>query len=169
MNAFCCLVQLLAFLSSHDLIGSCSCHSAELPSANPESLHNSTECSANGHPSPAAEPVGFANPDHLVQSSYTDHLPSGSAGSCKYFYWPTDAHMHNNLHFTVFIVCTKHSSCVLQVLLQPQFIKADSLLLTTLKPDVSMVTTVMSSCITSLATSTAPIQNTPLQVHKHSP
>ncbi|XP_067238776.1 sterol regulatory element-binding protein 1 [Chanodichthys erythropterus] len=49
------------------------------------------------------------------------------------------------------------------VLLQPQFIKADSLLLTTLKPDVSMVTTVATPCITSLATSTAPVQNTSLQ------
>ncbi|KAM6957039.1 sterol regulatory element-binding protein 1 isoform 2-T2 [Aplochiton taeniatus] len=43
------------------------------------------------------------------------------------------------------------------VLLQPQFIKADSLLLTTLKHDPSMqVTTVASPCMTSLATSTAP-------------
>ncbi|XP_051571576.1 sterol regulatory element-binding protein 1-like isoform X1 [Myxocyprinus asiaticus] len=49
------------------------------------------------------------------------------------------------------------------VLLQPQFIKAESLLLTTLKPDVTMVTTVASPCITSLATSTAPVQNTSLQ------
>ncbi|MCJ8739293.1 hypothetical protein PDJAM_G00045490 [Pangasius djambal] len=49
------------------------------------------------------------------------------------------------------------------VLLQPQFIKAESLLLTTLKPDVSMVTTVASPCITSLATSTAPMQSTSLQ------
>ncbi|XP_030646684.1 sterol regulatory element-binding protein 1 [Chanos chanos] len=49
------------------------------------------------------------------------------------------------------------------VLLQPQFIKADSLLLTALKPDASMVTTVASPCITSLATSTAPVQNTSLQ------
>uniref|UniRef100_A0A672PP83 Sterol regulatory element-binding protein 1 n=1 Tax=Sinocyclocheilus grahami TaxID=75366 RepID=A0A672PP83_SINGR len=64
--------------------------------------------------------------------------------------------MHNNLHFTVLIVCTKRSSCVVQVLLQPQFIKADSLLLTTLKPDACMVTTVASPCITTLATSTAP-------------
>uniref|UniRef100_A0A8C1XM03 Sterol regulatory element-binding protein 1 n=1 Tax=Cyprinus carpio TaxID=7962 RepID=A0A8C1XM03_CYPCA len=52
---------------------------------------------------------------------------------------------------------------VQQVLLQPQFIKADSLLLTTLKPDACMVTTVASPCITSLATSTAPVQNTSLQ------
>lgn len=49
------------------------------------------------------------------------------------------------------------------VLLQPQFIKAESLLLTTLKPDVSMVTTVSSPCITTLATSTAPMQSTSLQ------
>ncbi|KAL6476921.1 hypothetical protein MHYP_G00154200 [Metynnis hypsauchen] len=49
------------------------------------------------------------------------------------------------------------------VLLQPQFIKADSLLLTTLKPDASMVTTVASPCITSLATTTAPVQGTSLQ------
>lgn len=49
------------------------------------------------------------------------------------------------------------------VLLQPQFIKADSLLLTTLKPDVTMVTTMSSPCITSLATTTAPIQGTSLQ------
>lgn len=49
------------------------------------------------------------------------------------------------------------------VLLQPQFIKAESLLLTTLKPDVSIVTTVASPCITTLATSTAPIQSTSLQ------
>ncbi|XP_016119526.1 sterol regulatory element-binding protein 1-like [Sinocyclocheilus grahami] len=55
----------------------------------------------------------------------------------------------------------------LPVLLQPQFIKADSLLLTTLKPvtTVTTVTTVASPCITS----TAPIHNTSLQVHKHSP
>ncbi|XP_060749269.1 sterol regulatory element-binding protein 1 isoform X4 [Tachysurus vachellii] len=49
------------------------------------------------------------------------------------------------------------------VLLQPQFIKAESLLLTTLKPDVSMITTVASPCITSLTTSTAPMQSTSLQ------
>uniref|UniRef100_A0A8C1VER4 Sterol regulatory element-binding protein 1 n=1 Tax=Cyprinus carpio TaxID=7962 RepID=A0A8C1VER4_CYPCA len=51
------------------------------------------------------------------------------------------------------------------VLLQPQFIKADSLLLTTLKPvtTVTTVTTVASPCITSLATSTATVQNTSLQ------
>uniref|UniRef100_A0A671NII4 Sterol regulatory element-binding protein 1 n=1 Tax=Sinocyclocheilus anshuiensis TaxID=1608454 RepID=A0A671NII4_9TELE len=49
------------------------------------------------------------------------------------------------------------------VLLQPQFIKADSLLLATLKPDACMVTTVASPCITTLATSTAPVQNTSLQ------
>ncbi|XP_051987951.1 sterol regulatory element-binding protein 1-like isoform X2 [Xyrauchen texanus] len=48
-------------------------------------------------------------------------------------------------------------------LLQPQFIKAESLLLTTLKPEVSIVTTVATPCITSLATSTAPVQNTSLQ------
>uniref|UniRef100_A0A673KS89 Sterol regulatory element-binding protein 1 n=1 Tax=Sinocyclocheilus rhinocerous TaxID=307959 RepID=A0A673KS89_9TELE len=46
----------------------------------------------------------------------------------------------------------------LPVLLQPQFIKADSLLLTTLKP-VTTVTTVASPCITS----TTPVQNTSLQ------
>ncbi|KAJ8387136.1 hypothetical protein AAFF_G00160760 [Aldrovandia affinis] len=50
------------------------------------------------------------------------------------------------------------------VLLQPQFIKADSLLLTTLKPDSgTMVTTVASPCITTLATSTSPVQTTSLQ------
>lgn len=48
-----------------------------------------------------------------------------------------------------------------QVLLQPQFIKAESLLLTTLKPDPCMVTTVASP--TSLATTT-PAQSTSLQV-----
>lgn len=85
---------------------------------------------------------------------------------------PLIAHMPNHLHITAkqpFIVCAERSSCVSQVLLQPQFIKADSLLLTTLKPDVTMVTTVASPCITTLATSTAPVQNTSLQVHKHSP
>ncbi|KAI1883960.1 hypothetical protein AGOR_G00221470 [Albula goreensis] len=50
------------------------------------------------------------------------------------------------------------------VLLQPQFIKADSLLLTALKPEAgTMVTTVASPCITTLATSTAPVQTTSLQ------
>ncbi|XP_041073648.1 sterol regulatory element-binding protein 1-like isoform X2 [Polyodon spathula] len=50
------------------------------------------------------------------------------------------------------------------VLLQPQFIQTDSLLLTTLKPDgSSMVTTVKSPCITTLATSTAPVQTTSIQ------
>lgn len=62
------------------------------------------------------------------------------------------------------ILCMYVCVCVMQVLLQPQFIKAESLLLTTLKPDVSMVTTVASPCITSLATSTAPVQGTSLQV-----
>uniref|UniRef100_A0A674D437 Sterol regulatory element-binding protein 1 n=1 Tax=Salmo trutta TaxID=8032 RepID=A0A674D437_SALTR len=42
-----------------------------------------------------------------------------------------------------------------QVLLQPQFIKAESLLLTTLNRDPCMVTTVSSPCITSLATTTS--------------
>lgn len=49
-----------------------------------------------------------------------------------------------------------------QVLLQPQFIKAESVLLTTLKPDPCMVTTVASP--TSLATTTTPVQSTSLQV-----
>lgn len=49
----------------------------------------------------------------------------------------------------------------LQVLLQPQFIKAESLLLTTLKHDPCIVTTVASP--TSLA-STSPAQSTALQV-----
>lgn len=49
-----------------------------------------------------------------------------------------------------------------QVLLQPQFIKAESLLLTTLKHDPCMVTTVASP--TTLATTTTPVQSTSLQV-----
>lgn len=48
-----------------------------------------------------------------------------------------------------------------QVLLQPQFIKAESLLLTTLKHDPCIVTTMASP--TSLAT-TNPVQSTSLQV-----
>ncbi|XP_007557456.1 sterol regulatory element-binding protein 1 [Poecilia formosa] len=47
------------------------------------------------------------------------------------------------------------------VLLQPQFIKAESVLLTTLKPDPCMVTTMASP--TSLATTTSPVQSTALQ------
>ncbi|KAF6717512.1 Sterol regulatory element-binding protein 1 [Oryzias melastigma] len=49
----------------------------------------------------------------------------------------------------------------LPVLLQPQFIKAESVLLTTLKPDPCMVTTVASP--TSLATTTSSVQSTALQ------
>uniref|UniRef100_A0AAY4CAH8 Sterol regulatory element-binding protein 1 n=1 Tax=Denticeps clupeoides TaxID=299321 RepID=A0AAY4CAH8_9TELE len=50
------------------------------------------------------------------------------------------------------------------VLLQPQFIKAESLLLTTLKTDHgTMATTVSSPCITTLAPTTAPVQSSPLQ------
>lgn len=49
-----------------------------------------------------------------------------------------------------------------QVLLQPQFIKAESVLLTTLKPDPCMVTTVAPP--TSLATTVTPVQSTSLQV-----
>lgn len=60
---------------------------------------------------------------------------------------------------TVYLyICTFSVS---QVLLQPQFIKAESLLLTTLKHDPCMVTTVASP--TSLATTT-PVQSTSLQV-----
>ncbi|KAM9346480.1 sterol regulatory element-binding protein 1 [Symphorus nematophorus] len=47
------------------------------------------------------------------------------------------------------------------VLLQPQFIKAESLLLTTLKHDPCIVSTVASP--TSLATTTTPVQSTSLQ------
>ncbi|XP_010729007.2 sterol regulatory element-binding protein 1 [Larimichthys crocea] len=47
------------------------------------------------------------------------------------------------------------------VLLQPQFIKAESLLLTTLKHDPCIVTTVSSP--TTLATTTTPVQSTSLQ------
>ncbi|KAM9744760.1 sterol regulatory element-binding protein 1 [Menidia menidia] len=47
------------------------------------------------------------------------------------------------------------------VLLQPQFIKAESLLLTTLKPDPCMVTTVASP--TSLVTTSSSVQSTSLQ------
>ncbi|XP_023677553.1 sterol regulatory element-binding protein 1 isoform X2 [Paramormyrops kingsleyae] len=50
------------------------------------------------------------------------------------------------------------------VLLQPQFFKADSLVLTALKPEVgSVVTTMASPCITTLATSTSSVQSTSLQ------
>lgn len=49
-----------------------------------------------------------------------------------------------------------------QVLLQPQFIQAESLLLTTLKSDPCIVTTVASP--TSLASTTTPVQSTTLQV-----
>uniref|UniRef100_H3AZ68 Sterol regulatory element-binding protein 1 n=1 Tax=Latimeria chalumnae TaxID=7897 RepID=H3AZ68_LATCH len=50
------------------------------------------------------------------------------------------------------------------VLLQPQFIKADSLLLTTLKTDgTSVVTAVKTPCITSLATTSTPVHTTPIQ------
>ncbi|MED6244538.1 hypothetical protein ATANTOWER_015058 [Ataeniobius toweri] len=47
------------------------------------------------------------------------------------------------------------------VLLQPQFIKAESVLLTTLKPESCMVTTMASP--TSLATTTSAVQSTSLQ------
>ncbi|XP_032896671.1 sterol regulatory element-binding protein 1 isoform X1 [Amblyraja radiata] len=51
------------------------------------------------------------------------------------------------------------------VLFQPQFIKADSLLLTALKPDgCTVVTSVNSSAITTLPTTTTPIQTTSLQM-----
>ncbi|MBN3318333.1 SRBP1 protein, partial [Atractosteus spatula] len=51
-----------------------------------------------------------------------------------------------------------------QVLLQPQFIKADSLLLTALKPDAgSVVTAVKTPCMTTLASSTTPVQTTSIQ------
>ncbi|XP_072337162.1 sterol regulatory element-binding protein 1 isoform X1 [Scyliorhinus torazame] len=53
----------------------------------------------------------------------------------------------------------------LPVLLQPQFIKADSLFLTALKPDGStVVTSVKSPTISTFATSTTPIQTTSLQM-----
>ncbi|KAL0993115.1 hypothetical protein UPYG_G00103390 [Umbra pygmaea] len=50
---------------------------------------------------------------------------------------------------------TSHHVQQLPVLLQPQFIKAESLLLTTLNREPCMVTAVSSPCITSLATTTA--------------
>ncbi|XP_059835816.1 sterol regulatory element-binding protein 1 isoform X2 [Hypanus sabinus] len=51
------------------------------------------------------------------------------------------------------------------VLFQPQFIKADSLLLTALKPDgCTVVTSVKSSAVSTLSTATTPIQTTSLQM-----
>ncbi|XP_069784367.1 sterol regulatory element-binding protein 1 isoform X2 [Narcine bancroftii] len=51
------------------------------------------------------------------------------------------------------------------VLFQPQFIKADSLLLTALKPDLStVVSSVKSSTISTISTTTTPIQTTSLQM-----
>lgn len=58
--------------------------------------------------------------------------------------------------------CLMHVCVLFQLLLQPQFIKAESVLLTTLKPDPCIVTTVASP--TSLATTTTPVQSTSLQV-----
>uniref|UniRef100_A0A3B5M0M4 Sterol regulatory element-binding protein 1 n=1 Tax=Xiphophorus couchianus TaxID=32473 RepID=A0A3B5M0M4_9TELE len=56
---------------------------------------------------------------------------------------------------------TIQTHCSLIVLLQPQFIKAESVLLTTLKPDPCMVTTMASP--TSLVTTTSSVQSTSLQ------
>uniref|UniRef100_W5MQN6 Sterol regulatory element-binding protein 1 n=1 Tax=Lepisosteus oculatus TaxID=7918 RepID=W5MQN6_LEPOC len=57
-----------------------------------------------------------------------------------------------------------HQVPVSTVLLQPQFIKADSLLLTALKPDAgSVVTAVKTPCMTTLASSTTPVQTTSIQ------
>lgn len=73
-----------------------------------------------------------------------------------------------NAPYSFFVCCgikrgTVYFECVFsQVLLQPQFIKAESLLLTTLKHDPCMVTTVATP--TSLATTTTPVQSTSLQV-----
>ncbi|XP_076121273.1 sterol regulatory element-binding protein 1 isoform X2 [Alosa pseudoharengus] len=49
------------------------------------------------------------------------------------------------------------------VLLQPQFIKAESLLLTTLKPDTGTMVTTMATPCTTLTSTTSPIQSTSLQ------
>uniref|UniRef100_A0A4W5QLS7 Sterol regulatory element-binding protein 1 n=1 Tax=Hucho hucho TaxID=62062 RepID=A0A4W5QLS7_9TELE len=59
-----------------------------------------------------------------------------------------------SLHLTLHLSLSLPRSSS-QVLLQPQFIKAESLLLTTLNRDPCMVTTVASPCITSLATTTS--------------
>lgn len=69
-----------------------------------------------------------------------------------------------SLHWGILrqFICLKCVCVFSQVLLQPQFIKAESVLLTTLKPDPCMVTTVASP--TSLATTTSPGQSTSLQV-----
>uniref|UniRef100_A0A8C2JV13 Sterol regulatory element-binding protein 1 n=1 Tax=Cyprinus carpio TaxID=7962 RepID=A0A8C2JV13_CYPCA len=112
----------------------------------------------------ATQQALFSSPTPQPQQQQPVVTYPNQNGYTGKFYYVKKINMINKwLTFTVLIVCTKRSSCVLQVLLQPQFIKADSLLLTTLKPDACMVTTVASPCITSLATSTAPVQNTSLQ------
>uniref|UniRef100_A0A8C1XPK1 Sterol regulatory element-binding protein 1 n=1 Tax=Cyprinus carpio TaxID=7962 RepID=A0A8C1XPK1_CYPCA len=135
--------------------------------ANPTTLQT-MQPKAQPAPSPSLHP---STPPAPIQAIPAGKSPSFGATQQALFSSPTPQPQQqqpvvtypNQNGYTVLIVCTKHSSCVLQVLLQPQFIKADSLLLTTLKPDACMVTTVASPCITSLATSTAPVQNTSLQ------
>uniref|UniRef100_UPI003D7C2459 sterol regulatory element-binding protein 1 n=1 Tax=Danio rerio TaxID=7955 RepID=UPI003D7C2459 len=135
--------------------------------------------SASLQPSSQTPPSASSSPQQTLYSSYTTHttytpvtqqsspqsIPSVSAS-------PQNIQPMTIQSLSASPILTASSSPPTQplppqvqqlpVLLQPQFIKADSLLLTTLKPDVTMVTTVASPCITTL-TSTAPVQNTPLQ------
>lgn len=112
------------------------------------------------HDSPLSHINGHANPNYHFSCT-------ASTRECIWKYLKLCVNV-DNLHLVsthwkyktlymsnVCIVCS-------QVLLQPQFIKAESVLLTTLNPDPCMVTTVATP--TSLATTTTPVQSTSLQV-----
>ncbi|KAI3359884.1 hypothetical protein L3Q82_014240 [Scortum barcoo] len=102
-----------------------------------------SKCSARDHSGSA--PRGdhnFSSPGYISKSASPNHRTPRTASTCK-------------------SVRLDPEGAGTDVLLQPQFIKAESLLLTTLKHDPCIVTTVASP--TSLASNTSPVQSTSLQ------
>lgn len=114
---------------------------------------------ADDHVSPLSHDSEPANPNYHFTCT---------ASTCECIWLEISWTVFKLFVFILSLHCgiLRHFICLMcvfsQVLLQPQFIKAESVLLTTLKPDPCMVTTVASP--TSLATTTSPVQSTSLQV-----
>lgn len=118
---------------------------ASPPGAPPASLHTTVQSTA---PAQQLLTATAATPATTTVTSQIQPVPVRGSGR-----WPSPWGPDNPW---------AHTPAPPQVLLQPHFIKADSLLLTTVKTDVG--TPVKAAGINALAPGTAAVQTGPLQV-----
>lgn len=118
---------------------------------------------ANDDPAPACADSGRSDHPDAVDDAHAHHVSTSACMSHAHVYPQFPAAVHNLYS----VYCILISNCVLigpQLLVhQPQILKTDSLVLTTLKPDGTQVLSTVQNP-TGITTLTAPIQTTALQV-----